>query len=82
MVVAVTHVPTFHGDGAGPDGVVIVLYLSLWPVGILLAHSALLAWMVRAKNPTSVMQGRWGLSLHGVLGAALSLCALKLFYLS
>lgn len=82
MYAAVTHVSTFHGDGSGPDGLLLVLYLSFRPVGLLLVHSALLAWVVRTRNPASVMQGRLGLPVHAALGAGFSLCALYLFYLS
>lgn len=80
LIVAVTHVPGHQSDGSGPDGVVILLYLSLWPVALLLVHSALLACLVRDRNPATLMQGRWGLSLHGVLGAGFFLYALHLFH--
>lgn len=79
-IVAVTHVPAHHGDGTGPDGVVILLYLSLWPIGLLLAHSAGLAWIVHARRPASILQGRRGLAVHGVLGTAFVLYALYLFH--
>lgn len=79
MIGAITHVPVQQRDGSGPDGVVILLYLSLWPVGLLLAHSALLALIVRERSPASLMQGRWGLRLHGILGGGFLLYALHLF---
>lgn len=79
-IVAVMHVPAYHSDGTGPDGVVILLYLSLWPVDLLLVHSAGLAWIVRARHPASILQGRRGLALHGALGFAFFLYALYLFH--
>jgi hypothetical protein len=74
------YVPTHVGDGSGPDAFGVLLYLSLWPVGLLLAHSALLAWIVHARHPASILKGRWGLALHGVLGPGFFLYALYLFY--
>lgn len=47
---------------------------------LLLVHSALLACLVRERNPATLMQGRWGLSLHGILGAGFFLYALHLFH--
>jgi len=69
--------PTAH-DGYGPDAVGLILFFALWLVGFLLLHSALLAWIARKKNPATVLQGRWGLAIHIVLGAGLLVYVLYL----
>lgn len=58
-----------HGDGYGPDPLGVLLFLALWPVGLLLAHSGLLACLVRGQRPASILQGRYGVAIHLALGA-------------
>ena len=69
-----------YGDGYGPDALGVLLYLSLWPVGLLLAHSAVVASLVRARQPASILQGRDGIAIHLVLGAGFLAYALYKFY--
>ncbi len=69
-----------HGDGYGPDPLGVLLYLSLWPVGLLLAHSGLLACLVRARQPASILQGRQGIAIHLALGAGFLAYALYKFH--
>ena len=69
-----------HGDGYGPDALGVLLYLALWPVGLLLAHSGLLACFVRARRPASVLDGRQGIAIHLALGAGFLAYALYTFY--
>ncbi|MFY3975323.1 hypothetical protein ACOTHX_03985 [Achromobacter xylosoxidans] len=58
ITVAVYEAPR-HGDGYGPDPLGVLLYLSLWPVGLLLAHSGLLAvWCARGSRRRSCKAGR------------------------
>ncbi|WP_231859875.1 hypothetical protein [Bordetella parapertussis] len=44
-----------YGDGYGPDPLGVLLFLALWPVGLLLAHSGLLACLVRGQRPASIL---------------------------
>ncbi|MFY3707296.1 hypothetical protein ACOTD8_27325 [Achromobacter dolens] len=69
-----------HGDGYGPDPLGVLLYLALWPVGLLLAHSGLLAWVIRARRPASILQGRQGIAIHLALAAGFLACALYKFH--
>ncbi|MGE8686224.1 MAG: hypothetical protein ACN6PJ_03740 [Achromobacter sp.] len=69
-----------YGDGYGPDAFGVLLYLSLWPVGLLLAHSSLLACFARAKRPATILQGRRGISIHLALWAGFLAYALYAFY--
>ena len=55
--------------GYGPDPLRVLLFLALWPVGLLLAHSGLLACLVRGQRPASILQGRYGVAIHLALGA-------------
>ncbi|MFP3746485.1 hypothetical protein SB816_25735 [Achromobacter sp. SIMBA_011] len=66
-----------HGDGYGPDPLGVLLYLALWPVGLLLAHSGLLAWVIRARRPASILQGRQGIAIHLALAAGFLACAVQ-----
>lgn len=79
ITVAVYETPR-HGDGYGPDPLGVLLYLSLWPVGLLLAHSGLLACLVRARQPASILQGRQGIAIHLALGAGFLAYALYKFH--
>jgi len=76
--VAVYDAPRY-GDGYGPDALGVLLYLSLWPVGLLLAHSGMLACLVRARRPASILQGRHGIGIHLALGAGFIAYALYKF---
>ncbi|WP_233500556.1 hypothetical protein [Bordetella bronchiseptica] len=69
-----------YGDGYGPDPLGVLLFLALWPVGLLLAHSGLLACLVRARRPASILQGRQGVAIHLALGAGFVLYALYRFW--
>ncbi|MDF8360827.1 hypothetical protein [Achromobacter anxifer] len=68
------------GDGYGPDPLGVLLYLAIWPVGLLLAHSGLLACLVRARQPATILQGRQGIPIHLALGAGFLAYALYQFY--
>ncbi|HEY9274023.1 hypothetical protein [Achromobacter sp.] len=78
ITVAVYEAPRY-GDGYGPDPLGVLLYLSLWPVGILLVHSGLIASLVRTRQPASILQGRDGIAIHLVLGVGFLAYALYKF---
>lgn len=79
-IAAAVYEPPRHGDGYGPDPLGVLLYLALWPVGLLLAHSGLLAWALRARRPASILQGRQGIAIHLALAAGFLACALWKFH--
>jgi hypothetical protein len=57
-------------DGNGPDGIGLLIYVSTFPVGLLLIHSTLLAWALSSRSPHSVFSGRLGLRIHAALWVA------------
>ncbi|KGD90168.1 membrane protein [Achromobacter sp. RTa] len=67
------------GDGNGPDPLGVLLFLSLWLVGLLLAHSSMLACFARARRPATILQGRQGIAIHLALWAGFLAYALYTF---
>ncbi|WP_162749180.1 hypothetical protein [Rhizobium sp. SYY.PMSO] len=57
------HAPT-AADGNGPDGFGLLLLLAFCLVMLLLAHSAILALVVRKHRAATIFGGRWGLPIH------------------
>lgn len=54
-------------DGSGPDGIGLLIFLSTFPVGLLLVQSTLLAWALNSRSPRSVLSGRLGVRIHAGL---------------
>lgn len=54
-------------DGNGPDAFGLLLFLAFCIAMLLLAHSAILALVVRKYRAETIFGGRWGLPIHLVL---------------
>lgn len=66
-------------DGNGPDPQGLLIFLSVWPLGLLLLHSWVLAWCLRRRHAASILAGRYGLTIHAVLAAVFVGCMLLWF---
>lgn len=79
MISLATYEAPRASDGNGPDPLGLLIFLSSWPLGLLLLHSWALAWYLRRRRPASILRGRHGMAIHVVMVALFVGCMLTWF---